>query len=101
MVDDRPSWYMKPPLSTAAPSRQMVLLEILLGYREIIKGPKTHMQIRMGHVILLPPVLGEIMGEVRLGVSWWRNSTSLPQADSPPTTTAGDVSEGRHLSLHN
>lgn len=45
----------------------MVLLEIISGYTETIKGPKTHVQIHTGHVILLPPVLGEILGDIRAG----------------------------------
>lgn len=67
MGDGHPLWHMKPPLRTAAPSHQIELLEIISGYAEIIKGPKTYIQIRMGHIILLPPVLEEITGEIRLG----------------------------------
>lgn len=91
--------HMKPPLSTAAPSHQMVLLEIISGYREIIKVPKPHIQIRMGHIILLPPVLGEIIGEIRLGgfLLMWHVSSPA----TPSTTATGVGSEGLHLRLNN
>lgn len=71
------------PSLPAAPSHQMVLLEIIPGYREIIKGPKTHMEMCVGHVMLLPPALGEIMGETGFGDFLLVQLVSSP-ADPPP-----------------
>lgn len=53
----------------------------------------------MGHIILLPPVLGEIIGEITLGgyLLMWHVSSPA----TPSTTATGDVSEGHHLRLNN
>lgn len=70
----------------AAPSHQMVLMEIIPGYREIIKGPKTYMDMHVKHIMLLPAVLGEIMGETGFGDFLLVQLVSSPAR--PATTTA-------------